>query len=82
MPKEKKLQPLQRQWHQPGREHQMKPRPRADDEKHRGSSKLQGEVAIITGGDSGIGRAIAVAPAKEGEGIRVNAVAPGLSGRP
>ena len=66
MPKEKKLQPPQHQRRQPGREHKMKPRARAEDEKHRGSDKLQGKVAIITGGDSGIGRAVAIAFAKEG----------------
>src|SRR5256886_14740205 len=49
----------------------MKPRPRAEDEKHRGSGKLQGKVAIITGGDSGIGRAVAIAFAKEGAHISV-----------
>ena len=36
MPKEKKLQPPQHQQKQPGREHKMKPRPLAEDEKHRG----------------------------------------------
>ena len=71
MPKEKKLQPPQHQKQQPGREHKMKPRPRSEDEKHRGSGKLQGKVAIITGGDSGIGRAVAIAFAKEGADISV-----------
>jgi len=71
MPKEKKLQPPQHQKQQPGREHKMKPRPRAEGEKHRGSGKLQGKVAIITGGDSGIGRAVAIVFAKEGADISV-----------
>jgi len=71
MPKEKKLQPPQHQRQQPGREHKMKPRPRAEDEKHRGSGKLQDKVAIITGGDSGIGRAVAIAFAKEGADVSV-----------
>jgi NAD(P)-dependent dehydrogenase (short-subunit alcohol dehydrogenase family) len=71
MPKEKKLQPPQHQRRQPGREHKMKPRPRAKDEKHRGSGKLQGKIAIITGGDSGIGRAVAIAFAKEGADVSI-----------
>jgi NAD(P)-dependent dehydrogenase (short-subunit alcohol dehydrogenase family) len=49
----------------------MKPRPQAEGEKHRGSGKLQDKVAIITGGDSGIGRAVAIAFAKEGAHISV-----------
>src|SRR6267378_8450551 len=71
MPREKKVQPPQHQRQQPGREHKMKPRPRAEDEKHRGSGKLQHKVAIITGGDSGIGRAVAIAFAKEGADISI-----------
>jgi NAD(P)-dependent dehydrogenase (short-subunit alcohol dehydrogenase family) len=71
MPKEKKLQPAQHQKQQPGREHKMKPRPRAEDEKHRGSGKLRDKAAIITGGDSGIGRAVAIAFAKEGADIAI-----------
>src|SRR5438874_13529814 len=71
MPKEKKLQPPQHQRRQPGREHKMEPRPQAEDEERRGSGKLQGKVAIITGGDSGIGRAVAIAFAKEGADISI-----------
>lgn len=71
MPKEKKFRPSQHQRQQPGREHKMKPRPRAEDEKYRGSGKLQDKVAIITGGDSGIGRAVAIAFAKEGADVSV-----------
>lgn len=71
MPKEKKLQPPQHQRRQPGREHKMQPRPRAEDKTQRGSGKMQDKVAIITGGDSGIGRAVAIAFAKEGAHISI-----------
>jgi NAD(P)-dependent dehydrogenase (short-subunit alcohol dehydrogenase family) len=71
MPQKKKQRPKQKQAEQPGREHKMRPRPQAEDEKHRGSGKLENKVALITGGDSGIGRAVAIAFAKEGANVSV-----------
>jgi len=64
-------QPPQHQDRQPGIEKEMKPRPVAVDPNYRGSGKLTGKTAIITGGDSGIGRAVAIAFAKEGADVTV-----------
>lgn len=57
------------QEEQPGTEHTMDPAPIYDADYYKGSGKLKGKVAIITGGDSGIGRAVAVAYAKEGADV-------------
>ena len=58
--------PPQHQDVQPGMEYLMKPRPIFDNPNYKGSDKLKDKVAIITGGDSGIGRAVAVSYVKEG----------------
>ena len=50
----------------PGKESRMDPEPIYDNPDYNGANRLQGKSAVITGGDSGIGRAIAVAYAKEG----------------
>lgn len=59
----------QHQKCQPGLESLMTPRPISEDPSYQGSCKLEGKTAIITGGDSGIGKAAAIAFAKEGADV-------------
>jgi len=61
--------PMQHQEKQPGLEYIMEPPPIFDNPNYKGSGKLKDKVAIITGGDSGLGRACAIAYVKEGAKI-------------
>ncbi|QNG59621.1 SDR family oxidoreductase [Bacillus sp. PAMC26568] len=67
----KQTMPAQHQDVQPGHENVMNPQPQFDALNYKGSGKLLDKVAIITGGDSGIGRAVAVHYAKEGADVVV-----------
>lgn len=73
MPSEQKSQtvPPQHQNQQPGLESEMNPHPKFQGEQFRPGGKLSNKVAVITGGDSGIGRAVAVAFAKEGADVAI-----------
>ncbi len=64
--------PAQHQEQHPGLEYIMVPRPISENPYYKASGKLKGKVAVITGGDSGIGRAIAYAYAKEGADIAIS----------
>jgi NAD(P)-dependent dehydrogenase (short-subunit alcohol dehydrogenase family) len=63
--------PPQHQNQQPGIEQAMNPRPVFEDSKYKPAGKLLGKTALITGGDSGIGRAVAVTYAKEGADVAI-----------
>jgi len=56
----------------PGSEQQMTPKPDHGEESYRGSGRLEGKVAVITGADSGIGKAVAIAYAREGADVIVS----------
>jgi len=68
---ETQQRPAQSQSRQPGIESQMQPRPESHAADYRASGKLLGQSALITGGDSGIGRAVAIAFAKEGADVAI-----------
>jgi NAD(P)-dependent dehydrogenase (short-subunit alcohol dehydrogenase family) len=63
--------PPQTQPHQPGSEQEMEPRPESAMAQYRAADKLAGKTALISGGDSGIGRAVAVGFAKQGADVAI-----------
>lgn len=65
----KDTRPPQHQKHQPGSERKMQPQPESCMKDYKAAGKLQGKTALISGGDSGIGRAIAIGYAKEGADV-------------
>lgn len=63
--------PAQKQTRRPGIEAKMTPKPEAESPAYKACGKLEGKAALITGGDSGIGRAVAIAYAKEGADVAI-----------
>lgn len=64
-------QPAQQQQ-PPGTQSEMRPKPDCGEESYVGSGRLAGKAAVITGGDSGIGRAVAIAYAREGADVLIS----------
>ncbi|MFG6146748.1 SDR family oxidoreductase [Halobacillus sp. B23F22_1] len=65
-------QPGQQQENQPGVEPKMDPLPLQADDDYRSGNKLVNKIALITGGDSGIGRSVAIGYAKEGADVAIS----------
>ncbi len=64
--------PEPQQQQPPGQTSEMQPRPDHGEQSYRGSGRLEGKKAIVTGADSGIGKAVAIAFAREGADVLVS----------